>query len=71
MTGRNMLGIGKEQSVISSYIASEVNAYNNRNKTKDAEKDQLYNDSMKDILNANGTINKSKCYRNRKLNNMI
>jgi hypothetical protein len=71
MTGHNMLGIGKEQSVISSYIASEVNAYNNRNKTTDAEKDQLYNDSMKDILNANGTINKSKCYRNRKLNNII
>jgi hypothetical protein len=73
MTGRNMLGIGKEQSVISAYIDSEVNAdmiINNKERT-DAEYDNLYQNSMKDLLNANGTINKSKCYRNRKLNNMI
>ena len=71
--GHNILGIGKEQSVISSYIDSEVNAdmiINNKEKT-DAEYDNLYKNSMNDILNANGTINKSKCYRNRKLNNMI
>lgn len=71
--GRNIPEIGKEQSVINSYIDSEVNAdmiINNKEKT-DAEYDNLYQNSMNDILNANGTINKSKCYRNRKLNNMI
>ena len=73
MTGNNMLGMGKEQSVISSYISSEVKIdmiINNKERT-DAEYDQLYQNSMNDIMNVNGTISKSKCYRNRKLNNMI
>ena len=71
--GSNILGMGKEQSVISAYIKSEVNVdkmISKREKTE-YEKDKLYKDSMSDIMNVNGTINKSKCYRNRKLNKMI
>ena len=61
MTGNNMLGMGKEQSVISSYISSEVKIdmiINNKERT-DAEYDQLYQNSMNDIMNVNGTISKS------------